>query len=146
MPASIESEPNDVYVLRISGMLKRSEFATQQDLIARRIVAGARPRMLVILEDFQGWERRVDWNDFDFLLAHGDEIARISIVSEPRWEAHALAFAGAGVRRAPVKLFPPDEVEAARAWVAESTPPAPSSPSRPAGQRERDLRSPRLPR
>jgi len=119
MPASIQSEPDEVYVLRISGRLKRSEFATQQDLIARKIVAGAKPRMLVILEDFLGWERRVDWNDFDFLLAHGDEIARISIVAEPRWGAHALAFAGAGFRRGPVKLFPPEEVAAARAWVAE---------------------------
>jgi hypothetical protein len=30
---------------------------------------------------------------------------KIAIAAEPRWETLALAFAGAGVRRAPVKFF-----------------------------------------
>ena len=55
----------------------------------------------------------------DFLLSHGGEIARIAIVAEPRWEVQALAFAGAGVRRAPVKFFTPDQLAEARAWLAE---------------------------
>jgi hypothetical protein len=119
MPASIQCEPDDVCVLHISGMLKRSEFAAQQELVAQKIDAGAKPRLLVILEEFEGWERRVDWNDLDFLIAHSGEIAKIAIVSEPRWEAHALAFAGAGVRRAPVKIFLPDQQAEARAWIME---------------------------
>jgi hypothetical protein len=119
MPASIHCDSDDVCVLHISGMLKRSEFAAQQELIAQKIDAGAKPRLLVILEEFEGWERRVDWNDLDFLIAHSGEIAKIAIVSEPRWEAHALAFAGAGVRRAPVKIFLPDQQAEARAWIME---------------------------
>src|SRR3954470_5748816 len=119
MPATISGEPNDIYVLQISGMLKRSEFAAQQELIAQKIDAGARPRLLVVLEEFEGWERRADWNDLDFLLAHSGEIAKIAIVSEPRWEAHALAFAGAGIRRAPVKMFAPAQIAEARSWLAE---------------------------
>jgi hypothetical protein len=51
------------------------------------------------------------------MISHGGEIAKIAIVAEPRWEVQALAFAGAGVRRAPVRFFPPDEVSAARAWL-----------------------------
>ena len=73
--------------------------------------------MLVIGEKFEGWERGADWNDLDFMISHGGEIAKIAIVAEPRWEVQALAFAGAGVRRAPVKFFPPDELAAARAWL-----------------------------
>lgn len=119
MPASLRCEPDDVCVLLISGMLKRSEFAAQQEIVAQKIDAGAKPRLLVILEEFEGWERRVDWDDLDFLIAHSGEIAKIAIVSEPRWEAHALAFAGAGVRRAPVKIFPPDQQAEARAWLVE---------------------------
>ena len=118
MPATTNCEPNDIFVLLISGMLKRSEFAAQQELVAQKIDAGTRPRLLVVLEDFEGWERRVDWNDLDFLLVHSGEIAKIAIVSEPRWEAHALAFAGAGVRRAPVKIFLPDQLAEARTWLA----------------------------
>ena len=118
MPATLSYDNDDLCVLHISGMLKRAEFAAQQDFVAKKIDAGAKPRLLVILEeDFEGWERRADWNDLDFLLAHSGEIAKIAIVSEPRWEAHALAFAGAGVRRAPVKIFPPGQLDEARAWL-----------------------------
>jgi hypothetical protein len=53
------------------------------------------------------------------MISHGGKISKIAIVAEPRWEALALAFAGAGVRRAPVKFFPPNEPEQARSWLAE---------------------------
>jgi hypothetical protein len=106
-------------VLRISGVLKRSEFAAEQSAIARKIDTGSRPRLLVILENFEGWERGADWNDLDFMISHGGEISKIAIVAEPRWETLALAFAGAGVRRAPVKFFPHNELEQAKSWLAE---------------------------
>ena len=119
MPVQIESEADDIYVLRISGLLRQDEFATAQAELARKIDAGAKPRLLVIGENFDGWERGADWNDLDFLLSHSGEIAKIAVVAEPRWEVQALAFAGAGVRRAPVKFFPPNELAQARAWLAE---------------------------
>ena len=119
MPLQIDYEPNNVCVLRMSGLLEQSEFARSQKSIAARIDTGSRPRILAILENFAGWERGADWNDLDFLLSHSGEIARIGIVGERRWEALALAFAGAGVRRAPVKFFEPDELEEARDWLCE---------------------------
>jgi SpoIIAA-like len=72
------------------------------------------------LENFEGWEGGADWgNDLDFLFLHSGKISKIAIVAESRWETLALAFAGAGVRRAPVKFFPPNELEQARSWLAE---------------------------
>ncbi|PYJ36043.1 MAG: hypothetical protein DME88_00085 [Verrucomicrobia bacterium] len=46
-------------------------------------------------------------------------MSKIAIVAERRWEPLALAFAGAGVRRTPVKFFPSNELEQARKWLAE---------------------------
>ena len=119
MPLNISYEPNDVCVARASGVLKRSEFGAEQSRLGDKIDAGAKPRLFVILENFEGWERGADWNDLDFMLSHGNEIAKIAIVGEPRWEADALAFAGAGFRRAPVKFFPTSQLAEARAWLAE---------------------------
>jgi hypothetical protein len=119
MPVEMKYELNGICALRISGVLKRSEFGAEQSAIARKIDTGSKPRLLVILENFEGWERGADWNDLDFMIAHGGEISKIAIVAEPRWEALALAFAGAGVRRAPVKFFPPHELEQSRSWLAE---------------------------
>ena len=120
MPVQIQYQPDDICVLRISGILKRSEFGAEQNALARRINMGSKPRLLVIVENFEGWERGADWgNDLDFMISHGGKISKIAIVAEPRWEALSLAFAGAGVRHAPVKFFPPNELEQARSWLAE---------------------------
>ena len=119
MPLQFKYDANDICELRISGVLKQDEFAAAQAELARKIDAGAKPRLLVIGENFEGWERGADWNDLDFLISHSGEIAKIAVVAEPQWEVHALAFAGAGVRRAPVKFFPSNELAQARTWLAE---------------------------
>jgi hypothetical protein len=119
MPVQIQYQPDDIHVLRITGILKRSEFAAEQSALARQIDIGSKPRLLVILEDFKGWERGADWDDLDFMISHGGKISKIALVGETRWEALALAFAGAGIRRAPVKFFPPNELDQARNWLAE---------------------------
>jgi hypothetical protein len=119
MPLNVEYEANDICVLRISGTLKRSEFGAQQAALASHIDSGSKPRLLVVLEKFEGWERGADWNDLDFMISHGGKISKIAIVAEPRWETLALAFAGAGVRRAPVKFFPLTELTQARSWLEE---------------------------
>ena len=107
MPVQIKYEPNETCVLRISGILKRSEFGAEEKALARHIDSGSNPCLLVILENFEGWEGGADWNDLDFYISHGRKISKIAIVAEPRWEPLALTFAGAAVRRAPVKFFPP---------------------------------------
>jgi Protein of unknown function (DUF3478). len=120
LPVHIEYEPNDICVLRISGVLKQSEFAAEQSALANKIDTGSRPRLLVILETSEGWERGPAWgNDLEFLFSYSSKISKIAIVAEPRWETLALAFAGAGVRRSPVKFFSPNALEQAPSWLTQ---------------------------
>ena len=119
MPAHMRHEPDGIFLVRINGLLKQSEFTRLEQEIAKHIDDGAKPRVFAILERFEGWERGADWNDLDFLMSHSNEIERIAIVGDPQWEAPALAFAGAGVRRAPVKFFPAEESTQARTWLLE---------------------------
>jgi hypothetical protein len=119
MPAAIQHIANDTYVLRLSGTLLRSEFDGVQGRTAADIDTGVKPRIFAILENFEGFERGADWGDLEFLFSHSNEIAKIAIVGEPRWESDALAFAGAGFRRAPVKYFFSGQEAQARAWLEE---------------------------
>ena len=75
--------------------------------------------MLVIPEDFKGWERGADWGDLTFLDTHDDQIDKIAIVADPQWETEILTFAGAGFRRASVKFFPMSQLTLARAWLGD---------------------------
>ena len=117
MPATIQRETNHTYTLRLSGTVQRLEFAAVQDKMAPDIDAGVKPRVLALLENFDGWERGADWGDLEFLFSHSNEIGKIAIVGEPKWERDALAFAGAGLRNALVKFFPTTQLTDARDWL-----------------------------
>src|SRR5258708_12159195 len=105
MPVQIQYQPDDICVLRISGILKRSEFGAEQNALARKINMGSKPRLLVILENFEGWERGADWgNDLDFLFLHAGKISKIAIFAEPRWDTLPLPFSAAEFRPPPVKF------------------------------------------
>jgi len=119
MPATIHRESNNLYVLRLSGEVQRSEFDKVQDNTAAEIDRGVKPRILAILENFEGWEKSVPWSNLDFHYWHSNEIVKIAIVGEQRWERAAIAFAGAGFRNAPVKFFSDSQLAEARAWLAE---------------------------
>ena len=119
MPTTIQPESNNIYVLHLSGVVTRAEFDNVQKATTGDIDAGVKPRILAILADFKGWERGADWGDLEFLFSHSHEIAKIAIVGDPKWEQEALAFAGAGFRRAPVKFFPATQVAEARAWLVQ---------------------------
>ena len=118
MPATIHYESGNLCVLQVKGRLQRAMFNAGQESIARKIEAGIEPRVLAVLEEFEGWERGADWDDFEFQLTHGQHISKIAVVADPQWEADALAFAGAGFRRTVVKFFLPWQLTDARAWLS----------------------------
>lgn len=105
--------------LHISGILKRAEMAEFETVISPRIDAGERPRVLVMLQNFGGWEKGEDWNNFDFMFSYGDKIAKIAICGAGTKEDEVKAFTGAGLRPTPVRFFTAEEASEARSWLLE---------------------------
>ena len=119
MPASIQHESGNLFRIRISGLLRQSELKEVQAAAAKEITRLGTITLLFVLDEFEGWERGADWGDLAFYATHDKDIERIAIVGEPNWRDPGLAFAGAGIRRAPVKFYPPAESERARAWLLQ---------------------------
>jgi hypothetical protein len=119
MSASIQYDPaTQLCELHIGGILKRAEYVSCESELAGHITAGGHPRMLVICENFGGWERGEDWQSLDFMFTYGAQIAKIAIVGAGTKEAELKAFTGAGLRPTPVKFFQAEQVADARAWLA----------------------------
>lgn len=117
MSATIQREANDIYVLRLGGTVEKTEFESVQNTLSTDMNAGTKPRILAILDGFEGWERGADWGDLDFLFSHSNDIAKVAIVGDGQWQREAMAFAGAGFRNSPVKFFPASELSVAREWL-----------------------------
>jgi hypothetical protein len=119
MGVTFHHEEDDVRILKIVGILRKPEFDAVSRAEARQWGPQARLRLLVLGEDFAGWEQSEEWGDLSFFTEYGDRIEKIAIVADPKWETDMLMFAAAGLRRAPVKFFPWSQVASARAWLKE---------------------------
>ena len=122
MGATIERGEGNLRVLRITGLLRKSELDAALATEARQWGPTTRVKVLVIVENFMSWERGADWGDMTFFETHGDQIDKIAIVADPQLETDLLMFAGAGFRRAPVKFFPWNQLAPAQAWLGEKSP------------------------
>jgi hypothetical protein len=140
MPATIQHEGGNLYRVNASGLLLNRELDVMRDTAIEAIARLGSIRLLFVLEKFEGWERGVDWGDMTFYRTHGKNIEQIAVIGEETWRDHALMFAGAGLRRAPVQYFLPAETEQARAWLtpqgrgARTAHPLDQSPTDPPNQ------------
>ncbi len=120
MSANLTYDPaTQLGEIHIRGILKRADMVVIEQETAERITSGDRPRFLVLMENFAGWEKGEDWNNLDFMFTHGEKICKIAIVGAGNKEDETKAFTGAGLRPTPVAFFSAEEVEQARAWLME---------------------------
>lgn len=118
MQITVNHEGGNLWVLRITGLLKKAELDAVQSSVWKQVSPGAKIRQLALLEDFQGWEKTEAWSDMSFMVEHGDDIERMAIVGDPKWRDEALLFVGAGIRRTAIQFFPSAQEAQARAWLA----------------------------
>jgi hypothetical protein len=118
MPIQILGSSDGLVTLGVTGEMKRSDLAQIQGLAVNAIGQWGKIRVLVILENFRGWEHGADWEDTRFVETHGRDIERMAIVGDEEWRDLACAFAGKGFRPTAIEYFSPSERDKAQAWVA----------------------------
>lgn len=119
MGATIQHEKGGIWVLRISGALRKEEMDVVQAEGLEGMGLHDEAKVLVIIDDsFHGWVGGEVWNDMTFFVQHGDRIVKIAIVGDPKWETRMLMFTGAGFRRGQVKYFAKNHFAEAYAWLS----------------------------
>lgn len=118
MGTEIVSQADGVLTLKVSGTLTQPELASLQASAAGIIGKGGRWRVLVLTENFSGWERGGTWDDFSVQSEIDAGIAKMAIVGERKWADLALLFTAKGLRTFPIEYFEPAQLDGARAWLA----------------------------
>jgi SpoIIAA-like len=119
MSINLERQDERLIVVRVAGKLTKVELDGAQNEAMRDVPSAGPIKVLVLLENFTGWERNEDWGDTDFFFSHRNDVEKIAVVGDPSWEAQVLAFTGAGLRKGPVKFFAETSEQEARAWLFE---------------------------
>lgn len=124
MAAQLMGVQDGGITVRVSGRLTQRELAAVQADMAGLLRAGGRIRILVLAENFSGWEQGGQWSDFSFQDAHDAQIERMAIVADEQWRDLALLFTSQGLRPFPIEFFPTGRLAAARTWLQGQDPAA----------------------
>src|SRR5687767_2957812 len=117
MPVELIELSRNVIMVIVSGQLSQSELAEAQQGTAKVIAKLDRVRIVVIAEDFEGWQKGDGWNDMSFQMENDAKIERMALVGEKKWKELILAFVGQGLREFPIEYFDRGEMAKARAWA-----------------------------
>jgi stage II sporulation SpoAA-like protein len=118
MPIETVDKSGILLTIKVKGKLKKAELEQGQSAAIEIIKSEGKVRILVIAENFQGWEREGDWGDVSFQMDYDRHIEKIALVGEKRWEDLITPFVGKGMRPVDIQFFPSSELVKARAWIA----------------------------
>jgi len=82
MPVEIIDAAGKLLQLKVRGMLKKADYDRIIQIAKEAIEREDKVRALIILEAFEGWERRGDWGDVSFMLDQGRHIEKMAIVGD----------------------------------------------------------------
>lgn len=119
---TIEHDTEDYLICRASGILSKADYDAAVPELENALAMRERPlRLLILLEDFRGWEVGAFWEDLKFDVKHGDDFGRIAVVGESKLEEWGTRlskpFVGSEMR-----YFDQEDVSDALAWLEEGDP------------------------
>jgi hypothetical protein len=116
--AEIVEIVDGIVTIAVRDKLAQSELLAAQQAIAGIIREQGKIRILVRAEQFAGWERGEEWNDFSFQAEHDDDIEKMAIVGDEKWKKLTLVFTAKGLRKFPIRYFLTGEIEKAHGWLS----------------------------
>ena len=102
--------------VQLTGKLTKEAYERFVPLTEERIKQFKKVRMLVVMHDFHGWTAGALWEDIKFDVKHFNDIERLAIVGESKWEKGMAAFCRP-FTTAKIKYFDHTDIEAARQWI-----------------------------
>jgi hypothetical protein len=106
-----------VVEITVEGTLTNEDLETVIGHLHAEFDAGGKSRVLEIIQNFTGMELSALWTDMRLGIPLARKIDRVALVADRSW-IRQLAEIGRLFTRAELKVFTPDELAQARAWIA----------------------------
>ncbi|MEY3289727.1 MAG: hypothetical protein RLZZ419_1969 [Pseudomonadota bacterium] len=77
-------------------------------------------RVLIELEDFEGWSKDTEWENSLFLdEKSGVGMSKIAFVGDEKWKTEIFMFTGQPMRLMAIEFFPQEQFDQAQAWLSK---------------------------
>ena len=117
MAIEMKVENNNLAVFHVSGKLGKDEH--QQILLEIESLTQkiGQIKILVLLKNFEGWEKTEGWEDTSVSDRIDPYISKFAIVGDEKWRDLVLLFTLKGIRPVVIEYFDRDQEAAARQWL-----------------------------
>lgn len=107
-----------VLEVHASGKLTSEFYQAFVPVVEAQLKEFGKLRVLFEMRDFHGWTAGALWEDVKFDMKHWNDIERLAIVGETKWE-EGMAHFCKPFTGAKIKYFDHEKIDEARQWIAE---------------------------
>jgi len=104
--------------VRLTGRLTDADYQAFVPEVEKLILRHGTLRLLVEMTDFHGWAAGAMWDDLKVYLKHGNEIERMAVVGEKRWQEWMTRLSKP-LLQGEIRYFEQAEAGSARRWILE---------------------------
>lgn len=112
----VEKAAGKVLEVAVTGKLSREDYLEFVPVVEEQIKNHGKIRILVILNDFDGWSVGATWEDIKFDAKHFNDIEKLALVGDKAWEKGMAVFCRP-FTTADVRYFDLDNLQKAREWI-----------------------------
>jgi hypothetical protein len=118
MPVEIIDTVGKLLQLKVRGKFNKADHDRIIQIAKEAVEREGKVHALIMLEAFEGWERRGDWGDVSFMMEQGQQIEKMAIVGDEKWKDDTFAFTAKGFRATAIEFFTPSRLSEARTWLS----------------------------
>jgi hypothetical protein len=113
-----------VMEIHLNGTLTKEDYAQFVPKTEELIRTHGKIRMLVMMDDFHGWDGGALWEDIKWDAKHFNDVERIAVVGEAKWQKWMASFCKP-FTTAKIRYFDRGQEPEARAWLGGFAAPSP---------------------
>lgn len=115
----LEKSPvGNIVTLKFKGKVSKADYDEFVPQIEFLMESDTKLRLLIELHDFEGWTAGAIWEDTKFAARHFNDIERLAVVGETRWERGMVTFIKPFTMAA-AKYFDMQDADQAHRWIRE---------------------------
>jgi hypothetical protein len=111
-------EDSRTLFVEVTEKLRTEDYEDFIKLVEPMIQKHGKIRIMVEMRDFHGWSAGALWEDIKFDVKHFDDIERLALVGDKKWEKGMAIFCKP-FTTATVRYFDAADVQLAGAWIEE---------------------------
>lgn len=111
-----EKAGGKILEVHATGKLEKRDYELFAPEVERVVRDHGKIRVLFHMHDFHGWSAGALWEDIKFDLKHFNDIERLALVGEKKWQKGMAVFCKP-FTTAKVKYFEEGQLDEARSWL-----------------------------